>query len=131
VYLRWLLKVGLRFDFAHGKLARIAQQAVSGQGPFPAVWRREMETGALAFYQGIITQGVEKGFFRADLNIDMAAYLMHVSVRDMATYLLHRLNVPDDESDLVTAFAQHEAEIEAIFDTLFTTLERGMGAVNA
>lgn len=126
-YLRWLLKAGLHFEFAYPKLAKIAQQAVSGQGPFPPEWKRQMEAGALSFYKDLVTQGIANGHLRADLDVEMAAYIFYSSIRDMASYVLHRLNAKPNDMDLLSLFASRQTDVEAIFDQLFNTLEQGMG----
>jgi TetR/AcrR family transcriptional regulator len=126
-YLRWLLKVGLHFEFAHPKLAKIAQKSLSGQGPFPPEWQRQMETESLKFYSGLITQGIANGHLRADLNVEVTAYIFYSVMRDMGAYVLNRLHATPSDSDLVMVMSKRETEVEAIFDQLFTTLEQGMG----
>ncbi len=126
VYLRGLLKAGLRFDFAHRKLAKIAQSAMSGQSPFPVQWRQQMETEGINFYSNIIRQGITHGYLRSDLNVEIAGYVFYSVMRDMNTYILVRLQISSEHEDFVALYAERESEVEAIFDELFNTLEQGM-----
>ena len=131
VYLRWLLKVGMHFEFAYPKLARIAQQALSGQGPFSPEWQRTMEVESLKFFSSLLTQGIANGYLRQDLNVETSAYVFFSVMRDMSLYVLNRLQISSEDSDLMVVFAQREAEVEALFDELFVTLEKGMAVTQA
>ena len=126
-YLRWLLKVGLHFEFTHPKLAKVAQQALSGKGPFTPEWQRQMETDAMAFYSGLLNQGIANGYLRADVNVEIAAYILFGVMRDMGAYILRRLHATPNDNDLFALFAERQTEVEAIFEQLFDTLEQGMG----
>lgn len=124
-YLHWLLKVGMKYEFAHRKLARIAQRAISGQGPFQPEWGQQVEAQSMDYFRGLITQGIASGQVRPDLNVEMTAYLFSAVLRDMSVYVERQLGLETD-TDLIEAFAQREAEVEALFDQLFDVLEKGI-----
>jgi TetR/AcrR family transcriptional regulator len=126
IYLRWLLKVGLRFELAHPLFANLAQRAISGHSPLPVEWRQSIEKQSLEFFSTLLTQGIANGYIRSDLKVEIAGYILYAVMRDMSTYLLHRLNVSNSHTDHRTLFAEHEAEVETIFNQLFESFELGM-----
>lgn len=125
-YLRWLLRAGMGYEFSYAGLARIAQRAVSGQGPFPPEWGAQVEAQTAAFFRDLIARGMAAGQLRADLDLDLAAYICYASTRDFSTYLLRRLGIDAGTDDVLAVLTAHEAEVEAIFNQFFTLLEQGM-----
>lgn len=124
-YLRWLYRVGTYTEFSHPKLVKVAQRALYGKGPFPDEWVKTMRREGLLFFKRLIEMGIANGQLRADLDADLAAYICYATSQDLGQYLIERVGI-SKETNLYEAFRNHEAELEAIWDSFLQLLERGM-----
>jgi AcrR family transcriptional regulator len=126
IYLRWLYRVGMHTEFAHPKLAKVAQRALYGKGPLSETWVRSIRQEGRLFFKDLIELGVRNHQLRSDLDTDLAAYLCYATAQDLGQYLMERIGATH-EIDIYEAFQHHDAEVEIIFDHFLHILEHGMG----
>ena len=124
-YLRWMLRGSVGFEVANPRLARIAYQALMGDGPAEG-FVTEMRAALMTFYHDLLARGIAHGHIDPGLDLDAAAFVLTSTLLPLSQYLLSRIDL--EPEDLVKPGGPHAAEIEALFDGLLHILEHGMGS---
>lgn len=122
-YLRWLLRVGVQYEAANPKLARIAYAAFNGDGPDSAAFRAQTHQMAAAFALALIEQGIASGALDPAVDRDAAAFILTQTFANLSNYVIGRLGI--EPEDIISGRRQHE--IEAAVEGVLTILQRGMG----
>ncbi|MEJ2750472.1 MAG: TetR/AcrR family transcriptional regulator [Anaerolineae bacterium] len=128
VYLRWLISVGLSFEFSNPRLAQIGYRAVYGDAPLPAETEAVMKEGMMGYFRQLVQQGREQQAIDPAIDPDVAAFMFNAVFTNLGDYLLQRLAI-QPETLLVEkggGFADPEAGL--IFDQVLQILESGLGA---
>ncbi len=126
-YLRWLISVGLSFEFSNPQLAKIGYRAVYGDAPLPAETEAVMKEGMMGYFRQLVQQGREQHAISLEIDPDVAAFMFNAVFTNLGDYLLQRLAI-QPETLLVEkggGFADPEAGL--IFDQVLQILESGMG----
>lgn len=126
-YLRWLISVGLSFEFSNPQLAKIGYRAVYGDAPLPAETKSVIKEGMMGYFRQLVQQGREQGAIDPAIDPDVAAFMFNAVFTNLGDYLLQRLAILP-ETLLVEkggGFADPEASL--IFDQVLQILELGMG----
>lgn len=126
VYLRWLARAGVAFEFTYPALSRVGYRAVLA-GPFPAAVYRRSREGALTFYQRLVELGKQQGDIAADLDADLVAFFFDAILSNLGTYLIHRIG---GDNIMLSAIPQpyfERPEINDLFVKTVEILEHGMG----
>lgn len=126
-YLRWLISVGMRFEFSSPRLAQIGYRAVYGDAPLPAETKAVIQEGMMGYFRQLVQQGLEQHAIAPAIDPDVAAFMFNAVFTNLGDYLLQRLAILP-ETLLVEkggGFADPEADL--IFDQVLYILESGMG----
>lgn len=126
-YLRWLFKTGLHFDFINPKITKVAQRAMSGNGPFPEAMLRQMRAQTMVYFRDLLQKAVDDGQLRSDLDVASAAFVFYAVFNELSEYITRQLNIPDEETNPMRYLLNHEAEAEAVFDNVLRIIEMGVG----
>lgn len=127
-YIRWLLSVGVGFEFSNPRMARLGYRAVFGDAPLPDEVARMVRSGGLAFFGQLVEAGKAQGVVRADADSDLAAFMFNAVFMELGRYMLNRLaldpqQLVDDGPGILA-----NTEAQAIFDGVMTILEQGLAA---
>jgi AcrR family transcriptional regulator len=125
-YLRWLLKVGLQFDFMNPRIMKVAQQAFDGAGPLPESVRRETRERGMVFLRQLLAQGVESGHIRPDVDLKAAAFVLFTVTRNLNAHVMQTLDIDPDEPDPAQRLREREAEVDAVFERVLSVLRDGV-----
>lgn len=125
-YLRWLLSVGVGFEFSNPRMARLGYRAVFGDAPLPDEVARMVRSGGKVFFGQLVEAGKSQSVIRPDLDSDLAAFMFNVVFMELGRYMLNRLALDpkqllDDGHGILA-----NAEAQAIFDGVMSILEQGM-----
>lgn len=126
-YIRWLLRVGLDFEFANPKLAQIGYRAVYGDAPLPTDTREVIEEGSMQYFRQLVGQGVEQGVIDPEIDVNVAAFMFNVVFTNLGDFIMKQQTmVPEDLLEKRgQAFAS--TEVENMFEQVLQILQSGMG----
>ena len=123
--LRWLLNIGVSFEFSNPRLAQISYRAVFGDVPLPAETLALIREGGTAYFRQTVQQGIEAGTVREDIDPETAAFVFNTIFTNLGQYLIQSYQVdPTELKDSRTqAFAQEQ--IKAVMNQVIDVLENG------
>ncbi|MCA9962527.1 MAG: TetR/AcrR family transcriptional regulator, partial [Anaerolineales bacterium] len=126
-YIRWLLDVGVRFEFTNPQLAQIGYRAMYGDAPLPLETKAVLQQGMLPYFRQLVEQGQEQGVLAANIDPDVAAFMFNAVFSNLGDYLLRRLAVAPEAllHEEKNRLAAPEAQL--IFEQILSILESGMG----
>ena len=75
-----------QFEIRHPKLARIGYRAANGKSPLPEGLMAQSKQTTRQFFADLLKKGISRGEIRADLNVDMAAYLLATFLADLGNF---------------------------------------------
>lgn len=125
-YLRWLLSVGVGFEFSSPRMARLGYRAVFGDAPLPDDVARMVRSGGQAFFGQLVEAGKAQGVIRPDVDSDLAAFMFNAVFMELGRYMLNRLALDPRQllDDGPGVLANDEAQ--SVFDGVMTILEQGL-----
>lgn len=128
-YLNWLMREGLRFEFAHPRLSQVGYRAITGSGYPPGFIKGFKEQG-MAYFRQLVALGKAQGVITPHIDDDLAAFLFNTIFTELGQYILRRY--PDQAPQAPGDAGQFQAffETRQVQDLLTQTvafLERGFG----
>ena len=126
-YLRWLIGVGIRFEFANPRLAQISYRAVYGDAPLPAETKAVIEEGMMGYFRQLVQQGREQNAINPDIDPDVAAFMFNAVFAALGDYLLKRLTILPETLLIEHGSGFADPKASMIFDQILHILESGMG----
>ena len=125
-YIRHLFRVGLRFEFSHPGLARIAYRAVYGGGPELEDAAARLRQNSAAFFRDMITKAQATGRVDPALDAELVAFLLNQVFTGFGDFLLGRLEL--DPATLASggAAGMDKPEYWRDIDQLLSILQRGL-----
>jgi TetR/AcrR family transcriptional regulator len=126
-HIRWLISIGLSFEFSNPKLAQIGYRAIFDDAPLPEETRQIIEEGGLNFFTQMVENGKTQGAIDPGLDSHTVAFLFNAVFMNLGTYLLKRYQVAPKTLLEPQAKALDQPEILAAIEQVLTILERGLG----
>src|SRR5690554_3791824 len=127
-YLNWLMREGLRFEFAHPRLAQVAYRAMTGSG-YPPSFIEQFKAQGMAYFRQLVALGKEQGVIRQDIDNDLAAFLFNTIFTELGQYILARFQKRAPErpggTQQFRAFFEEEA-VQDLFAQTVAFLEQGL-----
>jgi AcrR family transcriptional regulator len=124
--LRWLLDIGLNFEFSTPQLARIGYRAVYDDAPLPDETREAIQSGSLAYFRGLVAQGIASGDISPDLDPEVAAFFFNTVFMNLGDYILTRQEIQPEKLLTEGAGVMDSPESSTIMNQVLTILERGL-----
>ncbi len=126
-YIRWLLRVGLDFEFANPKLAQIGYRAIYGDAPLPTETREVIEEGSMQYFRQLVQQGVVQGVVDPEIDVNVAAFMFNVVFTNLGDFIMKQQAMVPEEllEKRGQAFASNE--VENMFVQVLQILQSGMG----
>lgn len=126
-FLRWLITLGMRFEFSNPQLAQIGYRAIYGDAPLPAETKTVIESEMTDYFRQLVAQGQERNELKHGIDLDVAAFMFNAVFSNLGDFLLKRQSVtPDALLGEQGALAGKETEV--VLDQVFEILRKGMGA---
>lgn len=125
-YLRWMYRVGVKFEFHNPNFAQIGYRALYGDAPLPTETVRMLQDGTRLFFEGLIARGKAHGCIREDLDPELGAFIFNTIFTHLGDYMLCRLEIAP-ETLAQSPQALESPESAALFNRVVDILERGMG----
>lgn len=88
-YLRRLAEIGVEFELAYPRLSELGYRAAAGNN-LPAGFEEQMNQDTLAFFRHLVAQGKTQGHIAADIDDDLAAFLLNTIFSELGRYLMNR-----------------------------------------
>jgi AcrR family transcriptional regulator len=126
-FLRWIITLGMRFEFSNPQLAQIGYRAVYGDAPLPAETKTVIESGMTDYFRQLLAQGQERNELKPDIDLDVAVFMFNAVFSNLGDFLLKRQSVAPDAL-LGEQGALAGSETEVVLDQVFEILREGMGA---
>lgn len=127
-YLYWLMREGLRFEFAHPRLSQVAYRAMTGSG-YPPAFIEQFKAQGMAYFRQLVALGKEQGVIQQDIDNDLAAFLFNTIFTELGQYMLARFHERAPErpggAAQFRAFFEEE-EVQDLFAQTVAFLERGL-----
>lgn len=127
-YLHWLMREGLRFEFAHPRLAQVAYRAMTGSG-YPPAFIEQFKAQGMAYFRQLVALGKEQGVIQPDIDNDLAAFLFNTIFTELGQYMLARFKERAPErpggTEQFRAFFEEET-VQELFSQTVVFLERGL-----
>lgn len=127
-YLRWLISVGLSFEFANPRLAQIGYRALYGDAPLPEETKAVIEEGMMGYFRQLVQQGREQGAIDLDIDPDVAAFMFNAVFTNLGDYLLKRLKILPETLLVKKGGGFADPDASKVFDQILHILESGLGA---
>lgn len=128
-YLSWLMREGLRFEFAHPRLSQVAYRAITGNG-YPPAFIAQFKTQGMAYFRQLVVLGKEQGVITPEIDDELAAFLFNTVFTELGQYILGRFKArapqPPGGTEQFRAFFE-EDEVQDLFMQTVAFLERGLG----
>lgn len=127
-YLNWLVREGLRFEFAHPRLSQVAYRAMTGSG-YPPDFIAQFKAQGMAYFRQLVALGQEQGVITPHIDDDLAAFLFNTIFTELGQYMLARFKErapqrPGGTDQFRTFF--EEDEVQDLFAQTVSFLERGL-----
>lgn len=124
--LRWMLDVGVRFEFSNPRLSQISYRAVFGDAPLPDETLTMIRDGGLVYFLMMVSQGIESGVIRDDIDPDTAAFLLNTIFSNLGQYLLQRYQVDAETLLDDGALIFDQEQLRTVMNQVIDTLEFGL-----
>lgn len=126
-YLRWLFSTSARFDLTHPALSQVVYRATYGELPFREEIMQRTKGISFDYIQQLVSQGVEQGDIEAEVDPELAAFVINTLANELGTFILDRLGIEPQRLAQTGPLTLDMQAIEKIFDDLIQVLEHGMG----
>lgn len=126
-YLRWLISVGLGFEFSNPRLAQIGYRAVYGDAPLPAETKAVIKEGMMGYFRQLVQQGREQGAIDLTIDPDVAAFMFNAVFTNLGDYLLKKLTILPETLLVEKGGGFADPEAGRIFDQVLQILQSGLG----
>lgn len=127
-YLFWLMREGLRFEFAHRRLSQVAYRAITGNG-YPPAFVEQFKVQGMAYFRQLVALGKKQGVITAEIDDDLAAFLFNTVFTELGQYMIARFKERAPQrpggTEQFRAFFE-EDEVQDLFAQTVTFLERGL-----
>lgn len=125
-YLRWLLDVGIQFQFHNPRLAQIAYKALYDDVPLPAETMQVIRHGSFAYFKQLVEQGIADGSLDPDLAAETAAFVLNVVFTELGNHLIERFAVNPAELLREGGSVLLQPAMRRVIEQVIDILERGM-----
>ena len=124
-YLRWLVRVGISFEFSQPKLAQVAYRALFGDRPFGDEVLDQVKRSVLDYYRSLLEMGVAQGCVDPHVDMETAVFIVSTLFTEFGRHLVERLQLSVD--DLGGGRIKHEdLDLAGLENHLISFLERGL-----
>lgn len=125
-YLRWLMQVGAQFEFSSPHLARIGYRAVFDDVPLPEETLKVIRGGAKDFFFQQVQQGIQKGYIKADIDPNIAAFIFNAVFTNLGQYLMERFEIQPDNLLKEGGQAFNQNTTQEAMNQVINILEHGL-----
>ncbi|WP_028457069.1 TetR/AcrR family transcriptional regulator [Chloroflexus sp. Y-396-1] len=125
-YLRWLLDVGVQFQFHNPRLAQIAYRAIYDDVPLPTETMQVIRQGSYAYFKQLIAQGIAEGSINPAIDSETAAFMLNVVFTELGKYLIERFTVDPASLFQEGATVLLQPDLRRVIEQVIDILERGM-----
>jgi hypothetical protein len=126
-YMRWLMRMAINYEaWMNPRLAKAVERSVYSTAPFRDTLIRLSHDEVMRFYGDLLRRGIARGELDPDLDVEMACLIFYAVGLELWDYMRTQLDIPPDETDMLSYIKTREAEFEAIYNSLLHTLEYGM-----
>ncbi len=125
-HIRWLISIGLSFEFSNPKLAQIGYRAVFDDAPLPAETRQIIAEGGLRFFAQLVETGKSQGTIAPQLDSETVAFLFNSVFMNLGTYLLTKFQVAPENLLIDRGKALDHSDILATLEEVIGILEQGL-----
>ena len=124
--LRWLLDVGMQFQFSNPRLAQIGYKALFDDVPLPDETLQVIRRGGYAYFQQMVQAGIANGTLDPQIDASTAAFLLNAVFTELGQYLMERFRINPEQLLTDGAALFQSEEIHRIIDQVITVLEQGL-----
>lgn len=121
-YIYWLMDVGIRFTFAHPKLAQVVSQALRDTNAIQSDTVKNIRGQSTAYYRQLVQMGVAAGEVDPAYDPDLVAFMLSVMTTELGFQVLSGLDLSDREALL----EQYTSRIKPQFLEMIQILEQGL-----
>jgi AcrR family transcriptional regulator len=125
--LRWQIGASTRAALAYPLLTKLFYRAMRSNLPFHDEILQSMKTTGMERWQQLVRHGIEQGDIRNDTDPELAAVLLSAVFTEIGTHMMHVLGLDNERLHELDSAVFQTPEVERIFDTTLTMLERGIG----
>ncbi len=124
--LRWLMDVGMQFQFSSPKLAKISYKAIFDDVPLPDETKQVIRRGGYAYFQQMVQAGIADGTLDPQVNADTAAFLLNAAFTDLGQHLMERFKIRPEQLLTDGSESFNRDEIRRAIDQVITVFENGL-----
>lgn len=125
-HIRWLLGVGMQFQFHNPRLAQIGYKAIFNDVPLPNETMQVIRRGGYAYFKQMVEAGIADGSLDPQVDADIAAFLLNAAFTELGKHLMERFNISPTQlmTDSVESFQREE--IRRAIEQVIGILEHGL-----
>lgn len=126
-HLRWMVDVGLNFEFSNPRLAQISYRALYDDVPLPDETLATIRKGSLAYFSTLVERGIQTGDIDPDIEPGVAAFLFNAIFTNLGEFIMDRQDITPEDLLHKGAKSLDSTEFQRIMDQVMTILERALG----
>jgi TetR/AcrR family transcriptional regulator len=124
--LRWLMDVGMEFQFSSPWLAQIGYKAIFDDVPLPDETMQVIRRGGYAYFQQMVQSGIAAGALNPAADPDIAAFLLNAAFTGLGQHLMQHFGITPEQLLTDGADSFSRAEVRRAIDQIITILENGL-----
>jgi hypothetical protein len=135
-YLRWIIRMGARFELSRPRLAQVAYRALISDRPFGDEPFVQIRRQVMDFYDNLVEMGIAQGTIDPYIDRGVAVFILSTLFNEFGRFLIERHNIRFENLASGETTYQ-ELLVEELAGHLIRILERGFapapqktGAVN-
>jgi TetR/AcrR family transcriptional regulator len=135
-YLRWMIRMGARFELSRPRLAQVAYRALFSDRPFGDEPFVQIRRQVMDFYDNLVEMGIAQGTIDPYIDRGVAVFILSTLFNEFGRFLIERHNIRFENLASGETTYQ-ELLVEELAGHLIRILERGFapapqktGAVN-
>jgi TetR/AcrR family transcriptional regulator len=125
-YLRWLLEVGMQFQFSNPRLGRVGYRTLYSEMPFRDETFTRLRAQAETFYRELVENGIRQGDIDPRIDPQIAAYTINTLFSEAGTFFLLSSGYDPRHMPEPDYFYANRDRLREILEQLLTILEHGM-----
>ncbi|MFZ6029237.1 MAG: TetR/AcrR family transcriptional regulator [Chloroflexota bacterium] len=126
--IRWLLGVGMQFQFLNPRLAQIGYKAIFDDVPLPEETMQVVRRGGYAYFRQMVQAGIADGSLDPQVDADTAAFLLNATFTNLGEHLMERFGISPASLLSEGSESFQRAEIRRAIEQVIAILENGLRA---
>ncbi len=125
-HIRWLLNIGMHYQFHNPRLAQIGYKAIFDDVPLPDETMQVIRRGGYAYFKQMVEAGIADGSLDPSVDADIAAFLLNAAFTDLGKHLMERFAISPDNLLAAGVESFQKDEVRRAIEQVIGILENGL-----